>query len=60
MITKVHDMSKKIMKEVYISDLKLEVQTHFLRARSETINDAFDLARMWEDKTLDITSPHQW
>lgn len=54
MATKLHGMSHNVMKEVYISRLKLEVQTEVLRARPETINDALDLARMWEDTTVAV------
>lgn len=56
MATKVHDMSNSVMKEVYISGLKPEVQTEVLRARPETINDAFDLACMWEDTLMAMTT----
>lgn len=53
-------MSRNVMKEVYISGLKPKVQIEVLRAHLETINDAFDLARMWEDTIVAVTSNQQW
>lgn len=49
MSTKVHGMSRKVLKEVFISGLNPEVEIEVLRVWLESINDALDLARMWED-----------
>lgn len=58
--TKIHGMLKVVMKEVYIYGLKYEVQTEVLRARPSTVNDAFDLARIWEEMALTIHNTQLW
>lgn len=58
MATKVHGMTKEVMKEVYIIELPSVIQKKVIKARLEDINEVFALASICEETDVAQENQH--